>query len=505
LGKKLLFRELFSNYRKLIVIGIVIHIITAIFSVGYYHVDEHFQILEFTSIKLGLAGEEQLPWEYQAQLRPAIQPAFAYILIKIMNFVALDNPFFHATLLRIISVLLSLYCVFLLIVSLNPEIKSDFLKKWFIFLSLMIWFLPYLHVRFSSENWSGIFFWIGFSLLYMKNGKKQYSDIVYRKLFFAGLILGLSFVLRYQMGLSIGALVLWFIFIKKENWSNLFLLISGVILFIFVGILIDYWYYGEWTLTAWKYFKVNLLEGKTSDFGIEPWWFYIEEIVLKGVPPFSIMIILSVILVWIKYPKHAVTWIMIPYIAVHSLIGHKELRFLFPLANILPFMIVLSFQIIKEDQRFLKLKTLIKSLKKPIFLLFIVMNSVLLVVICVKPADMHIYLYQYVYNTYDPVKTEIISVGRGPYSRAVPVNFYKKKEFQIKTFNSEQEIYNYIINTDKILLYATKKSDLDQNMKSFNCTKVYQNLPPGVKYYNINNWVERTPFWTLYECKGEIN
>ena len=118
---------------------------------------------------------------------------------------------------------------------------------------------------------------------------------------------------------------------------------------------------------------------------------------------------------------------------------------------------------------------------------------------------MHIYLYQYVYNTYDPARTEIISVGRGPFSRAVPVNFYKKKEFQIKTFQNEKEIFEYIVNTDKTILYATKKSILDPNLKSLDCTKIYQNLPPGVKYYNVNNWVERTPFWTLYECKGGIN
>jgi len=493
------------NYRKLIIIGIIIHLITAIFSVGYYHVDEHFQVLEFTSIKLGIAQEDELPWEYQARLRPVVQPTFAYVLIKIMNFMTLDNPFFHATVLRLVSALLSLYCVYLLIVSLNPEINSDFLKKWFIFLSLMIWFLPYLHVRFSSENWSGIFFWIGFALLNMKNNQGQNDENSYKKIIVIGLILGLSFILRFQIGLLIGGYFLWLIFIKKEKWSNVFLLSSGIVLFVIIGILIDYWYYGEWTITAWNYFKVNLLEGKTSEFGLEPWWFYIEEIIVKGVPPYSIIVVTSAFLVWIKYPKHLLTWILIPYIAIHSFIGHKELRFLFPLINIIPFMIVFSFQIIKENPKFIKLKNLIKWSRKPVLLLFLIINSVLLIVISFKPADMHIYLYQYVYNTYDPVNTEIISIGRGPYSRAVPVNFYKKKEFQIKTFNDELEIREYISKTDKSILFATKEANLDSSMKMFDCTKVYQNLPPGVKYYNINNWVERTPFWTLYECKGDNN
>jgi phosphatidylinositol glycan class B len=493
--------EPFSKYRKLIIFGIIIHIFTAIFSVGYYHVDEHFQILEFTSLKLGIAQEEQLPWEFQAHLRPAIQPAFAYILIKILNFAALNNPFYHATILRIISAVLSLYCMYLLIVTLIPEIKADYLKKWFIFLSLMIWFLPYIHVRFSSENWSGIFFWIGFTLLFKINKEEQIQESGYIKFIIAGLIFGLAFILRYQIGLSIAGLFLWLLFIRKEKWSRLSAFGSGIVLFIMIGILIDYWYYSEWTFTIWNYLKVNLLEGKTSDFGIQPWWYYVKEIVVKGVPPFSLVILFSMILVWLKYPKHVLTWILIPYVAIHTFIGHKELRFLFPLVNILPFLIVFSFQIISENQRLSRFNTIFRSTKKPVLLFFMVINFILLFVVCVKPADMHIYLYQYIYNRYDPQRTEIISVGRGPYSRAVPVNFYKKKEFQIKTFDNEQEIYQYILTSDKTILYATKKPILDPILKSLNCREVYQNLPPGVKFYNINNWVERTPFWTLYECK----
>jgi phosphatidylinositol glycan class B len=464
-------------------------------------VDEHFQILEFTSLKIELAEEENLPWEYEAQLRPTVQPAVAYFLIKIMNSMTVDNPFFYAIVLRLISAFLALYCVYLLIVSLSPEIRSAFLIKWFIFLSLFIWFMPYLHVRFSSENWSGIFFWIGFAMLNM-NKEKDAPQNSYLKSITVGIIMGISFVLRFQIGLLIGGYLLWLYFIKKEKWSLLFLLCSGIVLFILVGILIDYWYYGEWTVTAWNYFKVNLLEGKTSEFGLEPWWFYIEEIVVKGVPPYSIIIVISCVFVWLKYPKHAISWITIPYIAVHSLIGHKELRFLFSLAYIVPFLIVLTLQIVKDDQKFSKLKNLIKILRKPILLVFMIINFVFVFVLCFKPADMHIYLYQYVYNRYDPAETEIISIGRGPYSRAVPVNFYKKREFQIKTFVDEKETITYILNKNKTILFATKKSKLNSDLNQFKCSPVYQNLPPGVTYYNFNNWVERTPFWTLYECKG---
>ena len=498
-------KEIYKENKRLIIFGVLIHLFTAVFSAGYYHVDEHFQILEFTSLKLGLAEEENLPWEYQAHLRPTIQPTIAYVIIKSLNTLGLDNPFFHATILRIISGCLSLVCLYLLFVALRPEIKSKFLIKWFLFLSIFIWFLPYLHVRFSSENWAGIFFWIGFTLQYLRINQEHHKYTSFFETVLIGFILGISFVLRFQIGLMIGGYLLWLLIIKKEKLSTLLVLCSGIGLFIFVGLLIDFWYYGEWTFTAWNYFKVNLIESKTSEFGIEPWWFYIEEIVVKGVPPFSVIIVISTILIWFKFPKHAVTWLTVPYIAVHSLIGHKELRFLFSLVYIVPFMIVLTFQFISEVKKYSKLTYLLKILEKPVILLFLFINLSLVFVLCFKPADMHIYLYQFVYNRYDPEKTEIVSIGRGPYSRAVPVNFYKKRDFHIETFENKNKLIEHILKSDKTILFATKKPELDSELKRLDLLPVYQNLPPGVRYYNINNWVERTPFWTLYEKSRNNN
>ena len=446
---------------KIIVAGILVHLLAAIFSVGYFQVDEHFQILEFTAYKLGVAEEGDLAWEFQDQIRPAIQPGFAYAIIKIANVLSLDNPFYHAMILRIISAFLSIGCMWLLLYAFNPEIKSNYLKRWFLFLSLLIWFLPYIHVRYSSENWSGLAFWSGFALLFISNIPVSGIKKKYIKELIIGVLFGLAFTLRYQTGLMIFGIFIWLGIIKKEKISRLSVTLIGFLLSACLGFLIDYWFYGEWTFTAWNYFSINLLQDKVSSFGIEPWWYYFEEILLKGVPPYSILIILSTLIVWIFLPKHPLTWATLPFIAVHFLIGHKELRFLFPLVNILPLVVILSIQIIAEDFRLDKLKRELKKIEKSFIRLFIVINTICLLVVCFKPADMQIYLYQYIYNHYDPAITELLYIKRNPFARAVPLNFYRNKNFKTIKMKNANDISDYISNSDKKILFATLEFKLD--------------------------------------------
>ena len=486
--------------KKIIIAGILVHLLAAVFSVGYFQVDEHFQILEFTAFKLGVAEEGDLAWEFHSQIRPAIQPSFAFAIIKILNIFAPENPFYQAMVLRIISAILSLGCMWLLLHALSPEIKSDYLKRWFFFLSLLIWFLPYIHVRFSAENWTGIAFWSGFALLLTTDIPNKGINKKYIKELIIGVLFGFSFILRYQTGIMFGGIFIWLAFIKKDKLQNLSVILIGFLLSTSLGFIIDYWFYGEWTFTIWNYFNINLLQDKISRFGIAPWWYYFEEIVLKGMPPYSLFIIFSTLIVWIFLPKHPLTWATIPFITVHFLIGHKELRFLFPLINILPFVVVLSIQIIAEDLRLEKLKRGLKRIEKPFVRLFIIINSICLLVVCFKPADMQIYLYQYIYDHYVPESTELLYIGRNPFARAIPLNFYKNKKLKTVRINTVDEIRDYISNTDKKILFATLNFKLDPEMGILNCSAVYHTLPEFVKYFNLNNWMDRTPLWSLYEC-----
>ena len=66
-----------KNSGKFLFLVSAIYIITAFFSVGYHQLDEHYQILEFANYKLGLTYPGYLAWEFDAHIRPSLQPLIA--------------------------------------------------------------------------------------------------------------------------------------------------------------------------------------------------------------------------------------------------------------------------------------------------------------------------------------------------------------------------------------------------------------------------------------------
>ena len=77
------FSLLFNQEKTVVALSLGIFFVTALRSSGFHQIDEHFQILEFAAFKLGLTNQGELPWEYSAQMRPALQPAIVVLIYKI--------------------------------------------------------------------------------------------------------------------------------------------------------------------------------------------------------------------------------------------------------------------------------------------------------------------------------------------------------------------------------------------------------------------------------------
>ena len=102
------FKKLYSQ-NKIYFISIISLIISSIFSVGFFHPDEHYQILEFANYKLGNISSDKLPWEFHEKIRPTIQPIIALSLIKFLKIFNIFSPFLATIILRLISSLLCFY------------------------------------------------------------------------------------------------------------------------------------------------------------------------------------------------------------------------------------------------------------------------------------------------------------------------------------------------------------------------------------------------------------
>jgi phosphatidylinositol glycan class B len=470
-----------KNY--IYILSILALIITAFFSSGYYHFDEHFQILEFGGLKLNMAVAANLPWEYTYQMRPAIQPAIVVLVFKFFMVLGVSNPFTIAFVLRILSAAVAFTGMYLIYKTYCRSISDHTLKLWFSLLSFFLWFMIYENVRFSSENWSGSIFLIAFSLLNLKiSGRRFY--------FYVGMLLGLSFLFRYQTGFLIAGFILWHLLVKK-NISNTVFLILGVLILFGAGILIDRWFYGNWTLTTWNYFDQNILQNRVSDFGIRPWWYYIERIFVEGIPPFSLVYIASFVLFFIFMRKDLLTWTLFPFLLVHFIIGHKETRFLFPVIGFLPVIIIKSVGIIQErwNGAFPRKRFVKKSAQ-----LFWAVNLIFLIMIAFTPADGQISLYKKVYSDYKSPATMYYTKDN-PYNRVLDINFYKRANLEIIKIDSVGKID---LNANRKMLFVTKDKNISNDLRTQK-RLVYSSFPDWIRIFNFNNWMARTNCWYVYE------
>jgi len=471
--------------KNIIVLSISVFIIACFFSVGFNNYDEHTQILEFAGLKLGLTIEKNLSWEYAAQMRPALQPAIVVLVWKFLNLLGCCNPFLVALIVRIMAATLTFTGIYLLYKRYVITIENPILKNWYLLLSFFLWFAIYNGVRFSSESLSGSSFLIAFALLTNEQNKKNYYYI------FVGLLFGLSFVARYQSAFLILGVGAWLLFIKRD-FKRIILISIGVIIVTGIGILIDKWFYGKWVLTLWNYYIENIVLDKVSGFGIDPWWYYFEVVFLKAIPPFSLVFILCFLIYFAFKPKDIITFTLLPLILVHFLIGHKEMRFMFPMIGFIPILIIRSIESMKQKwlPHFFENKRIGYMVK-----IFWIYNIIMLLVVSLKPADTHVSIYQRIYSQYPSPTKLYYCENANPYSRALDVYFYKRKSLSVIKVNT---IDSLTFSPEYKQLFVTKKPELLSKSK-MKYKLIYSTYPQWIRYFNYNNWIERSNLYYVYE------
>ncbi len=474
--------------RRIYLAGALVFFLTAWFSVGYNHFDEHFQVIEFAGLKLGLTEKANLPWEYSCKMRPAVQPLVVYSVYKTVAAVGITNPFTIAFIIRLLSALLTFCSIHMVIRWCAPKINDRTMLYGFLLLSFFLWFIPYNSVRFSSETVAGRIFLIGVAWFFLRKNLRARDYLV------TGLILGIAFITRYQVAFMVIGFAAWLAVIRKAGLRNLLLFCAGILAAAGLGVLIDRWYYDEWVLTSWNYFQQNILFHKAADFGISPWWYYIEQTLINAFPPLSIVYILAVFIYFFRVPKDVITWTLVPFLAIHFLIPHKEIRFIFPVIGFLPVMIIMTTDLFLQKKGY---ELLHRRFTKVLVRLFWYLNMIMLVVLIFRPADDQIALYKKVWDTYStPVK--FCFTGDSPYHRAkVDIHFYTRGNL---TFTHVDSLQSLLPAKDTVTLVVTTKAGL-RVADQFTPQLIYSTYPPWVSNFNFNHWMERTSFWYIYELK----
>lgn len=399
---------------------LVVYLIATIKSNGFHHPDEHFQLIEFAGLKAKWNTENDLPWEYKKQVRPSLQPYLAFGIFKFASLFQIENPFTLATVLRAITALFSFAAILLFISCFMQDIKQ---KYWttFIVLSFFLWFLPNINIRFSSETWSGLCLLTAVALIRLNHA----HNLLF---FLIGVLFGLSFEFRFQLAFAISGLLLWLILVKNIPNRNLLMIFLGGMSVLGLCFFLDSLFYGELVFTPYNYFKANIIDGVASSYGVSPWFGYLEAILFAPTFLLGIAILLTMLVLLIYSPKNIVLWAVIPFIFFHSIIPHKELRFLFPIVNFIPYMLIYGYQLSVEKSR--KSKP-IKTCLRALIFAFVLVNVGGLLMLVFKPAGNGsvnlIYYISEKYSSRNPLIVYCLK-NNNPYiigaAKGLKANFY---------------------------------------------------------------------------------
>jgi len=321
--------------RSLLILAIVIAV-TAWFSDLFYFPDEHYQVLEFMSYKLGITPASDLPWEFSARIRPWFQPLVYYVIAKPLTVLGLKDMFAVTFVLRLATGMFSLLALGLFAKAVLPTIEGEEEQR--VFIGYLPWFgfLPYLFVRTSSETFSAAFFALGVAVAL---GEKSA-----RRLALAGLLCGLAFESRYQTGLLALGLLAWLAIIARARAAQIMAFVAGGMAALAIGALADRWGYDQFVLPPLGYVDLNLVMGVAEhQFGREPVFAYLYLLPAQIFFAITLVLMAGMVAMWLRNPRHVVTWASAPFVLAHLAVAHKEARFLFPLAILATSFPVLGF------------------------------------------------------------------------------------------------------------------------------------------------------------------
>ena len=247
------------------------------------------------------------------------------------------------------------------------------------------------------------------------------------------------------------------------------------------------------------------MEG-SIDHIVEPWWFYIYYSMVQLVPPITFLIPFVIVLFWLFFPKHPITWLSIPFIIFHHYFGHKEMRYLFPIIPFIPVMFAMAIPKFVEYFRFMQ-KNIFKNIFKFFIYTSLLINFLLIFLTISLPASKEVALWQNCFSKHLPDNSILLVYdpdGAGSSTGELELDFYNIRNIPIISIQDEIEINNKLIEfPDKKLFYAARKKGrasalLTNNIKN---ELICQALPEWVLRININNWASRASIWQVWKIR----
>jgi hypothetical protein len=326
-------RQLWEEQPLKIIIfaGVFFRILAAIFSKGFGMHDDHFLIIEAAQ-----SWADGSDYNYWLPSSGATQPSghsffytgLHYFLFKFLNWINFTDPDAKMYLIRFMHAAFSI-----LTIVLGFKITEHYSnKKTARVAGLMLaiyWFMPMLSVRNLVEVVCAPFLLYA-TWLIIKAESKNKSALF----FYAGLIAGLAFSIRFQSLFFVAGFGLYLLISKQFKAAVLFGL-GALLTMCSIQGLIDYNIWGRPFAEFMEYVNYNMTH--PYSYSTLPWYNYFITLAGILIPPVSLFLLFGFFKSWKKN-----LLLFLPsfiFLAFHCYFPNKQERFIFP---IVPFVIMLG-------------------------------------------------------------------------------------------------------------------------------------------------------------------
>lgn len=318
-----------ASLRSFLLLAFLIRLPAVLFSRGYEFMDHQFQSVD-PAYHLAFGGSWWKTWEFDERMRSWLYPEMLAGVFKVLSMLGVTHPSSLLTMTRLVHALLSLlpmWALWMLVVRWKKIPRPNPVLLLMASSGLMI---------FSGVQPNGTAVAVTFSLtaIFLFHGPGFWWP------FGAGLALGLAFACRFQDAFFGPVLFIGGLWLKR--WRESAGLAMGAAVTVTLQGIVDYYTYGVFLVSPFRYVELNVFQGAAAKFGQKPVWYYLPLLVVLTffIPPFIRLVRDAVRAGAKEFPLPFFCAVL--YLLLHSLVARKAARFIFPVLLLLLFVLAVG-------------------------------------------------------------------------------------------------------------------------------------------------------------------
>ncbi len=298
-------------------LAVVLRMAVALVFRGFEHPDEIYQILE--QAHRFVFGNGFITWEIDEGVRSYIWPGLVAGIYRVAEALRPGSYLVATRLALSLFSLVEIWFAWAILRSFASEraaLIGAFLSAvWF----ELVFFGPKAHAEVLGTH----ILLIGTYLVF-----PYFQGLRPARLILGGALLGLAFCLRIQMALVMA--VLWLTLLAVNGWRRVIYTTLGAAVGVALAGFVDYLTLPYPFASIIGYYKINIFEHVSTVFGRAPWYF-----MLAGFPRAWSGALVPFIWFGIEgarknKPMRLLVWMAAGLILAHSLVAHKEYRYIYP-------------------------------------------------------------------------------------------------------------------------------------------------------------------------------